>query len=665
MDKSIGKLNDNYIFGLDIGTRSVVGVVGYRAEDKFQVVAYAMEEHATRSMIDGQIHDIDQVTSTIVQVKETLEKTLGFTLHKACIAAAGRVLKTAMIHVEQAIDPMVIIDESRINALELLGMEKAHQEVNDDLEVNEMGYHCVGYTVSKYYLNDYEISSLKDHKGKKIGADVLATFLPQEVVGSLHLVVQNAGMEVYSLTLEPIAAINVAIPDQFRLLNIGLIDVGAGTSDIAITKNGSIIAYGMIPMAGDEMTEALVHKYLVDFNTAESIKRKAYTKAKTVVFKDIMGNKHNITTTEINGVLDQAVDEIVQKISDQLKKLNGGQSTNAVFIVGGGGQVKSFTKKLSQALSLKSERVGLRGKEVLDAVDFGTLNIKKGPELVTPIGICLTGIDNNRHDFIQVYLNDEPLRIYNNNHLSVMDVAAYKSLNPKKLLAKRGRDLVFSVNGSERKLPGSPGIPAIIRINNEPASLTSRVVLNDYISIIEAKEGQSAGLSTYQLLKELDLKVYLDEKVYPLMPDIYVNDTLMEKNYDIHENDMIRLKLPTLQSFIVKNSLEFAGWTYYINGNLCDDKTSLADTDHITRKLNSLSNHEMAHDKATKILVTVNQAPVQLEGKTTYVFVDIFEVYPFDLSKPKGNVVCKINGIKASYLGAIQDGDQLEIYWDN
>ena len=50
---------------------------------------------------------------------------------------------------------------------------------------------------------------------------------------------------------------NIAIPEQYRLLNICLVDVGAGTSDICITKDGSIVAYGMIPLAGDEITEKL------------------------------------------------------------------------------------------------------------------------------------------------------------------------------------------------------------------------------------------------------------------------------------------------------------------------------------------------------------------------------------------------------------------------
>ncbi len=164
MSNEKAMLNDNYIFGLDIGTRSIVGVVGYNEEGKFHVMAHAMEEHDTRAMIDGQIHDVEKVTETIKKVKQSLESQLDVTLHKACIAAAGRVLKTAMIHVELETDPTMVIDDARINALELLGMERAHQEVNSNLEVNEMGFHCVGYTVSKFYLNDYEISSLKDHK---------------------------------------------------------------------------------------------------------------------------------------------------------------------------------------------------------------------------------------------------------------------------------------------------------------------------------------------------------------------------------------------------------------------------------------------------------------------------------------------------------------------
>ena len=83
------------VFGLDIGTRSIVGTVGYKDEDgHFIVVAQSVMQHETRAMLDGQIHDVNKVSDTIRKVKERLEGVTGRTFQDACIAAAGRVLKT-------------------------------------------------------------------------------------------------------------------------------------------------------------------------------------------------------------------------------------------------------------------------------------------------------------------------------------------------------------------------------------------------------------------------------------------------------------------------------------------------------------------------------------------------------------------------------------------
>lgn len=85
---------------------------------------------------------------------------------------------------------------------------------------------------------------------------MVATFLPSEVVDSLYAVMQKAGLEVASMTLEPIAALNAAIPADLRLLNLALVDIGAGTSDIAVCRDGSVVGYTMATVAGDEITEA-------------------------------------------------------------------------------------------------------------------------------------------------------------------------------------------------------------------------------------------------------------------------------------------------------------------------------------------------------------------------------------------------------------------------
>ncbi|MDE7209920.1 MAG: cell division protein FtsA, partial [Lachnospiraceae bacterium] len=96
------KIPDPLVFGLDIGTRSIVGTVGYKPNaDNFIVVAQSVRCHETRAMMDGQIHDISKVAETISEVRRELERQLERKLTRVCVAAAGRVLKTVTVRVEE------------------------------------------------------------------------------------------------------------------------------------------------------------------------------------------------------------------------------------------------------------------------------------------------------------------------------------------------------------------------------------------------------------------------------------------------------------------------------------------------------------------------------------------------------------------------------------
>ncbi|MBP5252236.1 MAG: cell division protein FtsA, partial [Lachnospiraceae bacterium] len=235
--KSQGQL----VFGLDIGTRSIVGTVGYKADDGFHVLAQEIKEHESRAMLDGQIHDIGKVGDTIRDVKKKLEDRLGKKLGEVCIAAAGRVLRTVTVNVTSDFEAEKEVTDEDIYNLSMSGIELAYSEFQSANDT-DMKFYCVGYTPMRYYLNGYQMGNLEGHKAKKIAADLIATFLPDDVVDGLYKAVEHAGLHVANLTLEPIAAIQVAIPDKFRLLNLALVDVGAGTSDISITRDGSIVA---------------------------------------------------------------------------------------------------------------------------------------------------------------------------------------------------------------------------------------------------------------------------------------------------------------------------------------------------------------------------------------------------------------------------------------
>lgn len=696
----------NNVFGLDIGTRNVVGTVGYRTEDgSFIVEAQYMKQHETRSMLDGQIHDIGRVARTIMAVKKELEGQINKPLTEVCIAAAGRVLKTVTTHVEYEYAEESVVTGEDIHTLDLLGVESA-QNILKDKNDTKYKFYCVGYSVVKYYLNDEVYISIEDHKAEKIGEDIIVTFLPEDVVDGLYSAVGQAGLTVANMTLEPIAAINVAIPENFRMLNIALVDVGAGTSDISITREGSIIAYGMIPYAGDELTELIVQQYLVDFKTAEAMKM-ASTSEEQVTYEDIMSISHTIPSEEIWELLAPAVERITGEVSQKIKELNGDKTVSACFVVGGGGKVHGFTEKLAEKLELPNERVALRGEEVLKEVTFQQENIKKDPLLVTPIGICLNYYEQ-KNNFIMVRFNGERLKLYDNNRLTIVDAALQAGFPNDELFPRRGVPINFTVNGSTRIARGEAGEAAIVTMNGEPANINTPLVPNSEITIEPSTAGANAVYTVGQLpeYRESTISFIINGRTVTCPKFVEVNGILESEYYEIKEGDVIETRnfytvgqvaefmdvtIDPDHEILVNNRVASTDTLVYENFSI--DWTVLSfgvaskeenlynateeGTDSVPENVGdsmesaeaSLSPEksgetEQKPSKNTICVVTVNGEAVELIGKESYIFVDIFDRITFDLNAGHGRaIVTMVNGMTAEFSQPLHDGDRVEVYW--
>lgn len=540
MSDAVG-MEQSLVFGLDIGTRNVVGTVGYREDDTFIVVAQQIMEHETRAMLDGQIHDIGRVGRTIRKMKEKLEEQVEVPLTEVCIAAAGRVLKTVTTNVTYDFPEETVVTGEDIHTLDLLGIEKAQnilQEMND----TKYKFYCVGYSVMKYFLNDEPFSSIESHKADRIGEDIIVTFLPEDVVDGLYAAVAQADLTVANLTLEPIAAINVAIPPNYRLLNIALVDIGAGTSDISITKDGSIIAYGMIPLAGDEVTELIVQHYLVDFKTAEYIKLQSTT-ADKITYKDIMLIEHTIPSKEVWDLTAPVVEKMTTEVAAKIKELNGDQTVSAAFIVGGGGKIHGYTEMLAEKLDLPKERVALRGEEVLQEVVFEQKDIEKDPLLVTPIGICLNYYEQ-RNGFILVRFNGERQKLYNNNNLTIVDAALQAGFPNEDLFPKRGQELEFTVNGAKRIVRGEPGESATVYMNGRITNINTPLEPNCDI-IIEPSTTGTAAVCTLEQLEEYSadsVAFVVNGNIIRCPKFLEVNGSLELPSYEIKQGDQVETR---------------------------------------------------------------------------------------------------------------------------
>lgn len=661
---------EELLFGLDIGTRNVVGLIAKKEKnDTYTILAGAIKEHSSRSMIDGQIHDIIQVSETIRYIKEELELQLERPLRSVAIAAAGRVLKTKSVEIEERLQEERTITKQDIHALEIKGVEQAQGLLMEELKQEDADYYCVGYSIIQYLLGGYMIENLEGHKGRSIGANILATFLPQVVVDSLYTAVERAGLEVVHLSLEPIAAINVAIPKDFRLLNLALVDIGAGTSDIAITREGAVVAYGMIPIAGDEITEQILHKYLVDFQTAEKIK-KSIGKEDKIIFKDIIGLTHEIPDSEVLELIDPILNQLAREIGGRITELNGGSSPNAVFCIGGGGQIPGFIEKLEKELNMPSQRVVLRGLDAVHNVEYSQIefNELEGSALITPIGICITGLEEQGENFVEVTLNGEKIRLLKSKELTIIDAAVKLGYDHRNLLSRKGKNLSYYLNGKHKRILGKLGISAKLTVNDREVSLDYRIQEGDRIQIQPAKHGADAKVTIEEILSELPIKkIILTNEEKELKRIIRVNGIFKELDYIIQNNDEVNIEYrDILQDVLKDQSFQYNGKNIEVNGELAEKNRKLENGDEVVfKEVETLESEENTiNEIKSSTIVYVNNAPIALQGKKDYIFVDIFEYIDFDLKNPKGNIVLLLNGKKAAYTDSLKLNDHIEIYWD-
>lgn len=706
------QLPDDFVFGLDIGTRSIVGTVGYRQPDgHFVVVAQAAVQHETRAMLDGQIHDIGKVADTIRSVSDQLEQLTGKKLNNVCIAAAGRVLKTVEQEAEVTFTTETVVTTEHVYSLDMLAVEKAHETLRQS-DNSGLKYYCVGYSVMRYYQNDYPITNLEGHKCSKIRTELIATFLPEEVVDGLYAAVERAGLHVENLTLEPIAAINIAIPERFRLLNIALVDVGAGTSDISITKDGSIIAYGMIPAAGDELTECIAKHYLVDFQEADRMKCES-TEREEVEFQDIMGLPMTVKSSDVAEVVRENVQSITKQVAEKIIELNGDKSVSAVFVVGGGGKITGFTECLAEYLGVAKERVALRGSEVLREVTFLRQDLEIDSLLVTPIGICMNYYEQ-RNNFVFVSVNGERIKLYDKGNLTVIDAALQKGLTNDKVFPQRGDAVAYYVQGNLRMQRGEPGESAVIRVNGEEASIATPIHQNDVIEIEVSTKGKPGSIEI-QALPEYKsaISFYVNGTKVDCPCFVSANGQLVSAYYEIQNEDKIEI-LPyyTLEQLLDFMDIAAEGEVLvnHVPANLqtkvyenfsvdCQITDKFHETEAVPQE--SMSSSDMAaidrshepmsvgdttdesqssetvntenitdeqqsqsFDPEKDFAITVNGEPYALRGKTHYILVDVLDIYPIDTSKAHGDYMeIKINGMDAEFSQPLAEHDAVILRW--
>ena len=670
---------EELLFVLDIGTRSVTGIVGRVRDGMLEIMGIESDEHSGRAVVDGQIEDIEQTAAIAGGVKEKLERDLGVTLHEVHVAAAGRVLKTERTFCEIDVDERQPFGEKELMLLEGTAVQKAYEKLVASLkEGDPVDFWNVGHTAVGYQLDGYPYSTLAGHRGKRAGVDMITTFLPSEVAESLYTTMSMLGLSVASMTLEPIAAMNAVVPKELHLLNVALVDVGAGTSDIAVADKGSVCGYTMVTMAGDEITECIMQEFLVDFEMAEQMKFAAGGRETVIEYTDILGSQNEVEAQEVLECIRPTVKNLAQQIADGIRSING-NPPKAVFMVGGGSRTPCLLEQVAHALSIDEKRIAIGGSNYMKRqvlVDAQYLSA----EYATPIGIAVTAMGNSRGESLTVSLNGARLQLMGNS-MTVMEALRRGGYQYGQIMGRSGKSVMFEYNGERRMVRGGLHILAEIQVNGTLAGLSTALQPGDEIVFTPAVDGKDAAV----LLRDVSpdwrpFEVELFGEMVPAGTVGRINGLSADGDTPIKPMDKVEVKeIGTVGALLEQAGLLQSEGKVLVNGVPCTGpEHPLKAGDCITLRPSAVAPQTVGKASAAeaappgnapqpsvlKILFNGRDYSLPpLKNGETYQFFHLLNYVDIDPADTHGEIVLTRNGEPASYLDPIRSGDRIEIYW--
>lgn len=685
------------VFALDIGTRKIAGLlVDLNEDDKMVVHDVVIREHEHRAMLDGQIHDVEKVARAVALVKKELEERNNVKLDKVAVALAGRFLKTYVGENSVEFEEPVEITKDMLIRMELDAVAKATENIEPNM-------YCVGYSVIRYELDGMWFKKLEGLKGKNAYIRVVATYLPSHVVEAMLSVLKKVNLTITHLTLEPIAAVNITVPEDLRILNLALVDVGAGTSDIAISKDGTIIAYGMVPLAGDEITEAITKKFLLDFPTAEYVKRNLEN-FEVIKVRNILDKEKELGRDEIINAISDTVDKITKKVAEEILELNG-DKPQAVMIVGGGAKVPIFATYLAKNLDMDEDVVSLKTAKNLDFID--QTNVVQGSEFITPLGIGYTALWKTGAVFESVVVNGENVQLIGfKGSYTVWEVLVQSGMEMRRLIGKPGKSIIIDLNGEPVVIKGKMPVPAQVTINGKEGTLRDTVKHGDVIEVGQAIDGEDARATLYDVLKPIKLKSMETEKIIEYFPKVMLNGMEAKGNLELKDGDKIefeRVKVKDIREFLSSDLIKIeysvnnvyreinAGQVKIFKGDLeLSDENTVEPGEEITYALvfKYPKIRELPEMEKISIIVNINGQPTlitkdgvlvwvndqlvspeyeirdgdkirtQIPDEQGFIVADILRMFDFDHKKVKKYTLLK-NGIKVGFTDPLENGDEI------
>lgn len=278
LPKKIGQDMGEYILALDIGTENVKALVGRIIGDEIEIIGVGRTHQQLTDMQAGAISDIAAVVANCDRALSEAEQQAGVSARSTVIGIAGELVKgtTSTVRFTRKNSSKELGIEEVARIIEIVqerAEQKARQQLTWELGGKDVEVRLVNSALVRIDIDGYRVTNPVGFQGRDVVVEMYTAFAPMIHIGALERTAAELDLELLAVAAEPFAVARSVVGDDPNAnISAVLMDVGGGTTDIAVVNEGGVEGTKMFGIGGRAYTQAIARELDIDFNKAESLK---------------------------------------------------------------------------------------------------------------------------------------------------------------------------------------------------------------------------------------------------------------------------------------------------------------------------------------------------------------------------------------------------------
>lgn len=340
--KAKAEAEEKYVVGLDIGTEFVKALIGRVKDDTIEIVGVGRAHQELSDMQAGAIADISSVVANCDRALSDAERQAGVSVRTAVIGIAGELVKgmTTTVRVTRK-QPDKALDLAEVEKIIKLVQEraevKAKKQLAWELGGKEVDVRLVNSALVGIEIDGYKVTSPIGFQGRDVVVQLYTAFAPMIHIGALERTAQQLDLDLLAVAAEPFAVARSVIGnDANASMSAVLMDVGGGTTDIAVINDGGVQGTKMFGIGGRAYTRAIERELGVSFTRAEELK------------VSLSNHENQPKLPAIEGALQKTLDVWVSGVELALSEFNNklDHLPHRLFLCGGGSSLDMLMDRL-------------------------------------------------------------------------------------------------------------------------------------------------------------------------------------------------------------------------------------------------------------------------------------------------------------------------------